>query len=70
MILNSGLNLGIADSILSEPEGGTHLDYDESAIILKESILNNMKEISNIDSKIRISNRIEKYEKMGRWTDG
>ena len=64
------LDLGIADSILSEPEGGTHIDYDEAAIILKESVLSAMKKLIDIDPEIRISNRIKKYEKMGRWTDG
>ena len=64
------LDLGIADSILSEPEGGTHIDYDEAAIILKESILSALKKLIDIDPEIRISNRIKKYEKMGRWTDG
>ena len=64
------MDLGIADSILPEPEGGTHFDYDKSATTLKEAILSSVNKLIDIDPNDRIENRIKKYEKMGRWTDG
>ena len=64
------LELGIADSILPEPDGGTHINYEESAATLKQSILALMEDLCAIDPEIRILNRIKKYEKMGRWSDG
>jgi len=64
------LELGIADKILPEPEGGTHFDYDKSANTLKEAILKSINELINISPNARIENRIKKYEKMGKWTNG
>ena len=61
---------GIADIILPEPEGGTHFDYDQAASTLKHAVIDSILELNKIGSEIRILNRIEKYEKMGRWSDG
>ena len=62
--------LGIADTILPEPEGGTHLDYDQAASILKQALIDSISELNKIEPENRILNRIEKFEKMGRWLDG
>ncbi|MBC8257132.1 MAG: acetyl-CoA carboxylase carboxyltransferase subunit alpha [Candidatus Marinimicrobia bacterium] len=62
--------LGIADAILPEPIGGTHQDYNQAAETLKEAIIASFTELNKIDPNKRIENRIEKYEKMGRWSDG
>ena len=62
--------LGIADTILPEPEGGTHLDYYQAASILKQAVLDSVTELIAIEPETRILNRIKKYEKMGRWSDG
>ena len=62
--------LGIADIILPEPEGGSHLDYDQSASTLKHAVLDSLTELNEIEPETRILNRIEKYEIMGRWSDG
>ena len=62
--------MGIADTIMPEPIGGTHQDYDKSAETLKEAILESFSELNKIDPDKRIENRIEKYEKMGKWSDG
>ena len=62
--------MGIADAILPEPVGGTHQSYNEAAETLKEAILDSFAELIKIDPKKRIENRIAKYEKMGRWSDG
>ena len=62
--------MGIADAILPEPIGGTHQDYNQAAETLKEGILDSFAELIKIDPEKRIENRIENYEKMGRWSDG
>ena len=62
--------MGIADAILPEPIGGTHQDYNQAAETLKEAILDSFAELIKIDPEKRIEDRIEKYEKMGRWSDG
>ena len=62
--------MGIADAILPEPVGGTHQDYNQAAETLKEAILDSFAKLIKIDPEKRIEKRIEKYEKMGRWSDG
>ena len=62
--------MGIADAILPEPVGGTHQNYNQAAETLKEAILDSFAELIKIEPEKRIENRIEKYEKMGRWSDG
>ena len=61
---------GIADIILPEPNGGNHLNYDEAAKILKSAVVESIKKQIIIKSDIRIKNRIEKYETMGKWNNG
>ena len=36
------MEFGIADIILPEPEGGTHLDYDQAASILKQAFIDSI----------------------------
>ena len=64
------MELEIADTILPEPEGGTHLDYDQAASILKKALIDSISELNKIEPENRILNRIEKFEKMGKWLDG
>jgi acetyl-CoA carboxylase carboxyl transferase subunit alpha len=60
---------GLVDEIVPEPIGGAHWDYDASACILKQHILNALKELKPIPPEKRINNRIEKYGKMGFWNE-
>ena len=64
------MELEIADTILPEPEGGTHLDYDQAASILKQALIDSISELNKIEPENRIQNRIKKFEKMGRWSNG
>jgi len=59
--------LGIADKIIPEPEGGAHLDYDASAVIMKDAVLEEYYILKTKSSRDLINDRIVKYEKMGRW---
>ena len=61
--------LGIADIVLEEPNGGNHINYDSAADLLKSSILKSFVDLLNIDPEVRIKNRITKFEKMGRWNN-
>ena len=62
-------DLGIADEIITEPDGGAHRNPDETARVLKESILRNIDELSAIPIDELIRLRIEKYSKMGSWDE-
>lgn len=59
------LEYGIIDGIIKEPLGGAHRNPDEIAKTVKNAIVKNIKELSQIDATTRINNRIEKYSKLG-----
>ena len=59
------LKFKLIDGIIKEPLGGAHTDAEKMAEKLKKGILDNIKELSQISSEERISQRIEKFGKMG-----
>ena len=63
------LNFGLVDGIIAEPAGGAHWNYDEAACNLKEYIKPIIAELQNIQPQERISQRIEKFNKMGFWEE-
>ncbi|MBS1626258.1 MAG: acetyl-CoA carboxylase carboxyltransferase subunit alpha [Bacteroidetes bacterium] len=62
-------NFGLVDEIVPEPIGGAHWDYDAASAILKQHIAAALQEIKPLRADQRISNRIEKYGKMGFWNE-
>ncbi|MBK7288854.1 MAG: acetyl-CoA carboxylase carboxyltransferase subunit alpha [Chitinophagaceae bacterium] len=63
------LGFGLIDGIIPEPVGGAHWDYDESANILKEHLVKVLKELKQVPAEQRVSDRIEKFGKMGFWEE-
>jgi acetyl-CoA carboxylase carboxyl transferase subunit alpha len=64
------LGFGLIDAIIPEPPGGAHWDYDESAQILKNYLIPVIKELKTIPAEQRVTNRIEKFGRMGFWDEG
>ncbi|GAA4324978.1 acetyl-CoA carboxylase carboxyltransferase subunit alpha [Flaviaesturariibacter amylovorans] len=62
-------SFGLVDTIVPEPAGGAHWDYDEAAQLLKQQILTTLSEIRDLDPEKRIDDRIEKFGKMGFWEE-
>ncbi|MCU0339828.1 MAG: acetyl-CoA carboxylase carboxyltransferase subunit alpha [Spirosomaceae bacterium] len=60
---------GLVDGIIEEPLGGAHLDYGAMAATLKKTILDNIAELSAMTPAERINARIEKFCKMGVFTE-
>ena len=60
---------GLVDGIIPEPVGGAHWDYDASAEILKNYLLPVLKDLKQIPPEKRVSDRIEKFGKMGFWEE-
>jgi acetyl-CoA carboxylase carboxyl transferase subunit alpha len=56
---------GLVDGIIPEPLGGAHLNQNEAINIVKNVILDTIKELQAIDPAERIDQRIEKFGKMG-----
>ena len=63
------MEFGIADEILPEPIGGAHLDGDAMARTLKKALQKHFKELENIPLPSLLSDRYEKYRKIGAFTE-
>ncbi len=59
----------LVDGVVPEPIGGAHWDYDASAENLKKVLIKTIKELEKISPEKRITQRIEKFEKMGQWNE-
>lgn len=62
-------DLGIADKIISEPNGGAHLDYDAAAGIFKDIVLEEYDLLKHKTNEELIKSRMIKFENMGRWEE-
>jgi len=63
------VELDVVDEVISEPEGGAHKDLKFATEAVKSAILKNLDELINIPEKRLIEKRIEKFGKMGAWTE-
>ena len=63
------LKFGLVDGIVPEPLGGAHWNYDEAASNLKRYIKPIIAELKQISAENRITDRIEKFGKMGFWIE-
>jgi acetyl-CoA carboxylase carboxyl transferase subunit alpha len=59
------LGLGVIDEIISEPLGAAHRDHRQMAVLLKASLLRNLKELSAIPRDQLVQRRYEKFRKIG-----
>jgi acetyl-CoA carboxylase carboxyl transferase subunit alpha len=63
-------NLEIIDGIINEPEGGAHINHEEAARLVGETILKAYNALKDIPRDDLIEKRIEKFSKMGVYTEG
>jgi len=63
------LKFGLVDGIIPEPVGGAHWNYDEAAANLKEYIKPIIAELRKFTPAERVTQRIEKFNKMGFWEE-
>ncbi|MGH1363259.1 MAG: acetyl-CoA carboxylase carboxyltransferase subunit alpha [Calditrichia bacterium] len=64
------LKLGLIDSIVPEPAGGAHWDYDAAAKSLKGQISRQLERLVKIPVEDLLTTRISKYDAMGSWKEG
>ena len=60
---------GLIDTIIPEPIGGAHWDYNEAAALLKPYIAEAIRELKMLSPGDRVNKRIEKYCRMGFWDE-
>jgi acetyl-CoA carboxylase carboxyl transferase subunit alpha len=63
------MNMGICDRIIEEPLGGAHRNSAEMAVILKKVILDELAQLKEIDPDTFLERRIDRYDKMGVYTE-
>jgi acetyl-CoA carboxylase carboxyl transferase subunit alpha len=61
--------LGIADEIVPEPQGGAHADPAGMAAILDGVLQRQLQELSRMSHEERLERRYEKYRRMGRFEE-
>ena len=57
--------LGIADEIVPEPEGGAHVDPREAASVLQNAILTNIAHLARMSEGKLLKKRYHKFRRMG-----
>jgi acetyl-CoA carboxylase carboxyl transferase subunit alpha len=58
---------GIIDKIISEPDGGAHNDYDQTARFLDSALSERLAEAVSCSQEDRLSRRYSKLRRFGRW---
>ena len=59
------LKMGLIDSIVPEPLGGAHTDWDQAAVLVKEAVLAAFDGLKGLDAQGLVDQRYEKFSKMG-----
>ena len=59
------VDLGIADEVIPEPEGGTHLDPRAAALCLQRGILRELTKLSKMSQGKLMKRRYTKFRRMG-----
>jgi len=60
---------GLIDGIVKEPLGGAHNDPETMARTIKKHIKVHLDDLIPIEPQQRVTNRILKYEQMGRFKE-
>lgn len=63
------LDQGIIDRIIPEPLGGAHRDPKKTAEILKQVLIEELKDLKKIKVEKLVEKRIEKFANMGEWEE-
>lgn len=59
--------LGCIDAIVSEPEGGAHMDHDAAAKLVDEALLRNFTELKVRPVRELLNSRYEKFRKIAQF---
>lgn len=61
------LELGVVDGIIPEPPGGAHSNPQAAAAAVRPVLLKHFKRLSRVQTSKLVSQRFEKYSKIGRY---
>lgn len=63
------LRFGIVDEVIAEPIGGAHRNAEETATLIKQSILTNLPKLQELPMDELLTKRYEKYRRLGQFTE-
>ena len=63
------MEMGIADEIIDEPIGGAQNDFLGTGEVIKDYIIKHINKLEQFSIEELIENRVEKYDKMGKWDE-
>jgi acetyl-CoA carboxylase carboxyl transferase subunit alpha len=61
------LEAGIIDSVIPEPLGGAHSNWDQAAVLVKEAVKAAFAELEGLDAQALRDDRYEKFSKIGSY---
>lgn len=62
------LELGLADAVVPEPEGGAHLDHDRAALLLRRAVRDELGALVAEPTSRLVRRRYEKWRHVGKTT--
>jgi acetyl-CoA carboxylase carboxyl transferase subunit alpha len=63
------LDMGIADLVVPEPEGGAHTDPDTAIGALGDALRGQLAELCRLDTADLLARRYEKYRAIGEFQE-
>ena len=61
--------LGLIDGVIKEPKGGAHHSHEEAGEALRESVLQELARLRQMDTQQLLDARYEKYRRYGEWNE-
>jgi acetyl-CoA carboxylase carboxyl transferase subunit alpha len=61
------IEMKLVDEIIPEPEGGAHLDYEETARVVDEALQRALAEVSALPATEMVEKRYRKFREMGKF---
>ena len=63
------LRFGVVDEVIPEPLGGAHRNYDETAQVVKASILRHLRELKEMSTEAMIVARYQRFRRLGEYEE-
>ena len=60
------LSLGLIDSIIPEPQGGAHNDYEAATALVDQALAQSLRELAPLSVPELLAGRYDKFRRMGR----
>jgi len=60
------LSLGLIDSVIPEPQGGAHNDYEAATALVDQALAHSLRELAPLSVPELLAGRYDKFRRMGR----